>query len=85
MEALTIIAAALCVGGTNILCFLVGAKTGQRVAEGKPVEMPTVDPMKVFREHKERKEAEREQSRIDTILRNVDRYDGTGAGQEEVM
>lgn len=69
---------------SNILCFTVGARVGQTVAKGERVELPTVNPMKAFREHQNRTEAEREQDRIDTILRNIETYDGTSNGQKDV-
>ena len=69
---------------SNIACFIIGAKVGQTVSKDEPIETPTVNPMEVYREHKKKKEAEAEKNRIDTILRNVDIYDGTGNGQEEV-
>lgn len=69
---------------SNILCFLIGAKVGQKVVKGEPVELPTVNPMDVYREHQERKEAERVQEKVEAIMRNIDNYDGTAYGQEEV-
>ena len=55
-----------------------------KVAKGEEIELPSVNPVEVIREHKAKKEAEWEQSRIDTILRNVEAYDGTSYGQEDV-
>ena len=75
---------ALVVGTLCIACFFVGAKVGQTVSKGEPVELPEVNPMKLIQERREKKAAEEEQSRIDTILRNVERYDGTGLGQEDI-
>lgn len=72
------------IGAVNILCFVVGAKVGQAVTRGETVKMPSVNPVRAVKDHKARKEAEYEQSRIDTILRNADRYDGTPYGQEDV-
>jgi hypothetical protein len=69
---------------SNIACFVIGAKVGQKVAKNEPVELPKIDPLQAVREHRAQKEAEREQRREDTILRNVDRYDGTPNGQEDV-
>ena len=69
---------------SNILCFLIGAKVGQKVVKGEEVQLPTINPMEAYREHQERKEAQREKDKIDTILRNIDNYDGTPNGQEEV-
>lgn len=69
---------------TNIACFVIGAKVGQTASKGEPIETPTVNPMKAYREHQAQKEADRERNRYDTILRNIDSYDGTSNGQEEV-
>lgn len=78
------IALILLVGALNIACFFIGAKVGQTVSKGEKLEMPSIDPLKPVREHQERKEAEIEQNRVDTILRNIENYDGTGRGQEDV-
>lgn len=80
MEVLLLAVAA----ASNIVCFVVGAKVGQKVSKGESIETPAVSPLKAVREHKAKKEAEMEQSRIDTILRNVETYDGTPHGQEDV-
>ena len=69
---------------SNILCFLIGAKVGQKVVKGEEVQLPKVNPVEAYREHEARKEAERVKDKIDTIMRNIDSYDGTGYGQEDV-
>ena len=74
----------LVAGAMNIVCFYVGAKVGQTVSKGEKIEMPKIDPLKPVRDHQERKEAKMEQERYDTIMRNIDRYDGTSSGQEDV-
>lgn len=71
-------------GAVNIFCFMIGAKVGQTVASGEKVEMPSMNPIEAIKEHREKKEAEMELDRINTIMRNIDRYDGTADGQEEV-
>lgn len=81
MEALLIIAA---VAASNIVCFMVGAKVGQAVSKGNEVKLPNLNPMEAVREHNAKKEAEYQQSKIDAILRNIESYDGTGYGQEEI-
>ncbi len=73
------------VGTLNIACFFIGAKVGQTVANGKEIQTPEVkSPMKLIHEHQDRKEAEKEKSKLDTILQNIERYDGTANGQEDV-
>ena len=79
----TIITIAI-VGTLNIVCFFVGAKVGQTVAKGEKITVPSVNPMDAVRTHKAKKYAEMEQDRMDAILRNIDRYDGTPQGQEDV-
>lgn len=81
METILLI---LTVGALCVACFFVGAKVGQTVAKGEDIKPPQIDPMKVFREHEERQEAKKEQERMDAIMRNIDRYDGTGIGQEDI-
>lgn len=72
------------VGVMNIICFMVGAKVGQSVQNQEPVTLPDLNPAHAIQAHRERKEAEMEQDRIDTILRNIEAYDGTPAGQKDI-
>ena len=69
---------------SNIACFVIGAAVGQKVVKAEPIATPTVNPVEAYKEHKQKKEAEAEKNKIDTILRNIDNYDGTSYGQEEV-
>lgn len=72
------------VGALCIVCFFVGAKVGQTVARGEKIEVPEVNPIKKIQEHKGKKLSAREQDRLDTILQNIDNYDGTSYGQKDV-
>jgi hypothetical protein len=67
-----------------ISCFVIGAKVGQSVSKGEKVEMPNLDPFKAYREREARKEIKMKQDKLNTVLRNIDRYDGTAKGQEDV-
>jgi hypothetical protein len=67
-----------------VVCLLFGVKIGQAVSKGERVEMPTLNPLKAYREHQSRKEIEREQDKMSKVLRNIERYDGTSRGQEDV-
>ena len=71
-------------GVVNILCFMIGAKVGQNVSKGKEVEMPNINPFRAIEEHRAKREAQKEQDRISKIMANIDSYDGTGYGQQEV-
>ena len=74
----------LVAGAINVACFVIGAKVGQTVSRGEEIKMPSVDPLKTIRDREDRKEAEREADRIASILRNVENYNGTSMGQEDV-
>lgn len=74
----------LVVGALNVVCFLLGAKVGMSVVKGEPIELPSINPLKAYREREDKKEAEREQEKLDTILQNIEAYDGTGANQKDV-
>ena len=67
-----------------VICLVIGVKVGQTVSKGEKVEMPNLNPFKAIRENEARKKAEIEQEKINTVLRNIDRYDGTSKGQEDV-
>lgn len=69
---------------SNIACFLIGAKVGQKVVKGEEVKLPTINPMEAYREQQEQKEQKRVQEKVEAIMRNIDNYDGTANGQEEV-
>ena len=74
------------VGLMNIVCFYIGAKTGQKVVNKEPLELKT--PVETIKDHIEqrqtKKEQEKEQDLIDTIQHNIDIYDGTPTGQKDI-
>ena len=80
MEVFTILA----MGAVCMACFLMGAKLGQKVTKGEDIKIPSVNPLQAVREHKAKKEAEMEQDRFEKILQNIEKYDGTAKGQEDV-
>lgn len=80
MEVLILIAS----GVMCISCFLIGAKVGQSVARGEKIETPAIPVVKVTKKDRATVAAESEKARLDTIMRNIERYDGTGRGQEDV-
>lgn len=84
METILLIAT---VSILNIVCFFIGAKTAQTIAKGETIKAPDLNklnPMTIYKEHTEKKEAEKEINKMEKILRNADRYDGTPNGQEDI-
>ena len=87
MEFVCIVAMLVLVGIQNLICISIGLKIGLSLARGDAITIP--NPIEAVKEHKEKKEAQREadkeQKHIDAILRNVDNYNGTAEGQEDVV
>lgn len=71
-------------GFLNIACFVIGAKVGQTIVKGERVELPNINPLKAIRENQAKKKVEIEQDKLSKIMRNIERYDGTSKGQQDV-
>lgn len=84
MEFLWIILILAVSGTLNIVCFFIGAKVGQTIVQGEPIKTPEINPMKVIAEQREQKAIEEEQNRTNTILENIENYNGTEYGQKDV-
>ena len=78
MEALLLAVMAI----SNIFCFMIGAKVGQKVVRGETVELP--DPVKAIQEHKSIREYNKAMGEYETVLENVEKYNGTSIGQRDV-
>lgn len=72
------------VGALNIVCFLIGAKVGQKVVKGETIEIPSINPMEAIRDREDKKASRKEQEKIDAILHNVEVYNGTPLGQKDI-
>ena len=71
-------------GIANVLCFVIGAKVGMAVSKGEEIKLPSVNPVEAVRKHEAKKVADAEQSKIDTIMANIEAYDGTAYGQKDI-
>ena len=69
---------------SNIICFVVGAKVGQTIVKGEMVATPNFNPLKAYQEKQINKAVKLEEEKKNKILRNIERYDGTSKGQEDV-
>lgn len=84
METLIIILAIAITSLMNIVCFLIGAKTFQKVDRGEEIKLPSINPIEMIKEHREKKEAEIEQDRFNTMLENINNYRGDATGQKDL-
>lgn len=70
---------------SNILCFLIGAKIGQKTIKGEDIE---INPIKVIKEDIEEakinKEIELQNQEFKKELENIDNYDGTSVNQKKL-
>jgi uncharacterized protein YneF (UPF0154 family) len=80
MEVLAVVL----MGLVNLLGFVVGAKIGMAVKKDKEIKLPSVNPVEAVKEHINKREAKIEQDKIDKIMQNIERYDGTPNGQVDV-
>ena len=76
---------------TIIICFLnmfsllVGVKIGQSSIKGKEIQLNPVKAVKnEINNTKEEKKQSLQKRKIETMLHNIDSYDGTGIGQKEI-
>lgn len=80
MEAIIL----LIVSISNIICFFLGAKIGQRVVNNQPVRIIDKSPIESIREKQDGKELKKQQEIDDVIKHNIDVYDGTSLGQKDI-
>lgn len=81
MELLSVIAL---VSFFNICSFVGGAKIGQKVVRGESIETPKFEPLKTVQEWNKSKEIKKEEERTKIIAENIDSYNGTPYGQQEI-
>lgn len=72
------------IGLMNVLCFLIGARTGQKVVKGEEVTLPNINPVQAVKSYEERRQAEVEEENFNTMLENIENYNGTSLGQKDL-
>ena len=72
-------------GALNIACFFIGAKVWQKVVKGEEIKAPEITLTNPLQEYRKRKQNEAEQTKIDTIMQNIEAYNGTEYGQKDVL
>ena len=79
MDIIYVIMLVFMTGSFCVISFLVGAGRNNRL---------NLNPIEAIKEHKEQKEQERindlEQRQLETMIRNIDKYNGSSLGQEEI-
>lgn len=69
----------------NLFSFVIGALIGQRSTKGKEI---IINPIKAIkediRENKNNKQELLRKKQIETMLENIEKYDGSGIGQKQI-
>lgn len=68
----------------NLLCFYFGAKIGQKVVRNEEIKPIIPNPIDAIEKRQEKLEQEKENEIIDTIMHNIDVYDGSPIGQKDI-
>lgn len=67
---------------SNVFCLIVGVNVGQKASRGEEIKLP--DPVAKVQAAKDAQEYRKEQEALDTMLHNIDVYDGTSVGQKDI-
>ncbi len=75
---------------TNVFCFFIGAKLGQKIVNKEEIKFDdikpniTLDPRKIRQHKEEEMNMKHEIEKMDIIMQNIENYDGTDYKQEDV-
>ena len=67
-----------------ILSYTLGLKNGQKLKNEEEIKIPEINPVKIVRNEIEIFEQKKKQDAYDTMMANIDNYDGTGLGQKDI-
>lgn len=72
------------VGVFIIVSYSLGLKNGQRLSKNEEVVVPNVNPVKAVTDEMEKHEEKKKQQAYEIMMSNIDNYDGTGLGQQDI-
>lgn len=67
-----------------ILAYTLGLKNGQKLKNNEEIKIPEINPVKIVKNEIETFEQKKKQDAYDTMMANIDNYDGTGLGQKDI-
>lgn len=89
MSTLEILILIVGIGLINVLCFLIGARTGQKTVKGEDITLPNLNPIEAVREavreHEISRQQRKDEDNFNTMLDNIEVYDGTNIGQKDFI
>nr|DAN99603.1 MAG TPA: hypothetical protein [Caudoviricetes sp.] len=82
LSDITILILAVLTPILSVFCFIKGYNIGARETNKPEIKLET--PMQKIERAKENKKAEEKRSRLNTLLENIENYDGSSKGQKEL-
>lgn len=67
-----------------ITAYTLGLKNGQKLKNNEEIKIPEINPVKIVRNEIESFEEKKKQDAFETMMFNIDNYDGTGLGQKDI-
>ena len=67
-----------------ITSYTLGLKNGLKLKNNEEIKMPEINPVKIVRNEIESFEEKKRQAAFETMMSNIDNYDGTGLGQKDI-
>lgn len=67
-----------------IMAYTFGLENGQKLKNNEEIKIPEINPVKIVRNEIETFEQKKKQDAYDTMMANIDNYDGTGLGQKDI-
>lgn len=82
LSDITILILAVLMPILSVFCFIKGYNIGARETNKPEIKLET--PMQKIERAKENKKAAEKRSRLNTLLENIENYDGSSKGQKEL-
>ena len=67
---------------SNVACLIVGVNVGLKASRGEEIKLS--NPVEKVQSIKDAQEQRKEQEALDTMLHNIDVYNGTSLGQKDI-
>ena len=67
-----------------LISYTLGLRNGQKISNNKEIESPVVNPIKEVSKELKKFHTDKEQKKLNTIMENIDNYNGTAIGQKDL-
>ena len=67
-----------------LLSYTLGIRNGQKLSKNEEIKLPEVNPITIVNNEKEKYEERKKQDALEVMLENIENYDPTGKGQQDI-